>query len=34
LENNPVAKDKNIYLKGVIKYLPWIKLLDGKPPTM
>ncbi len=34
LENNPVVKDRVGYLRNVVKYLPNLKLLDGKPPVL
>ena len=34
LENNPCSKDKIPYFRNVLKYLSFIKLLDGKTPTL
>lgn len=34
LENNPCSKNRSEYLRNVIKYLPFVKNLDGKPPTL
>ena len=34
LENNPVCKDRVAYLRNVLKYLPSLKLLDGKAPSL
>jgi Leucine-rich repeat (LRR) protein len=34
LENNPCEKDKNSFIKNIIKYLPNLKLLDGKTPAL
>lgn len=34
LENNPVSKDRVGYLRNVLKYLPGVKLLDGKAPRL
>ena len=34
LDNNPCSKDKIAFLRGVLKHLPALKLLDGKTPSL
>jgi hypothetical protein len=34
LENNPCSKEKIPFLRSILKYLPNLKLLDGKTPTL
>jgi len=34
LENNPFSKEKVTSLRFVLKYMSFVKLLDGKTPTL
>ena len=34
LENNPCAKDKLVFLKNIMRFMPGLKLIDGKTPTI
>jgi hypothetical protein len=34
LEANPCSKDRLSFFRNILKYMSFIRLLDGKPPTL